>query len=422
MSKKTEQRPALWQRMLRGCAITLAVAGLILLAGGIWQRHTLGALAANLQAIFAEPQYAQGLEQPTEILALLQNQRDSVALVSYSVLPDGSIDREQPVISHNAEQPLPLASTIKIVLLAAYAEQVEQGRLQPDQPVMLADWQRYYLPGTDGSAHQTSLQQLGILTGESGFALDPAQTVTLDELARAMIVQSDNAAADYLLDRIGSAAISDLIERAGLEQQELPMSSLGMFLSWRNHEQPRQQREHIEQLAALSDTEYRQTVERLAERYIHSAWGQAERDWRRSASLPDLTYQAFATAELAPRGSAADYARIMAGIASNSFISPEVSQRMRSYLNWPMQFAGNQARFSEFAAKGGSLPGLITEAFYVIPQAGDFAEQQRVVVLFMPELPLAAFLRLNQTFGHQEFMLRLAEEAAFAETVALLEN
>jgi hypothetical protein len=417
MSTKTEQRPALWRRVGRGCAVMLAFAGLILLVGGIWQRHTLSALAANLQAIFAEPQYAQGLEQPEEILTLLQNQRDNIALVSYSVLPDGSIDREQPVINHNADQPVPLASTIKIVLLAAYAEQVEQGRLQPDQPVLLADWQRYYLPGTDGGAHQASLQQLGIATNEAGFALDPARTVSLEELARAMIVQSDNAAADYLLDRIGTAAISDLIERAGLEQQELPMSSLGMFLSWRNHEQPRQQHERIEQLAAMRDAEYRQQVERLADRYVHSAWGAAERSWRSSASLPDLTYQAFATSQLAPHGSAADYARIMAGIAGDSFISPEVSQRMREYLDWPMQFAGNQARFSDFAAKGGSLPGLITEALYVIPQNGDFAEQQRVVVLFMPELPMSAFLRLGQTFGHQTFMLQLAEEAAFAEQV-----
>jgi D-alanyl-D-alanine carboxypeptidase len=417
MSKKTAQRPALWRRIMRGCTITLAAAGLILLAGGIWQRHALIALAANLQAIVAEPQYAQGLEEPAEILALLQNRRDHVALVSYRVLPDGSIDHEQPVISHNADQPLPLASTIKILLLAAYAEQVEQGRLQPDQPVMLADWQRYYLPGTDGGAHQASLQQLGITTDEAGFALDPAQRVPLDELVRAMIVESDNAAADYLLDRIGLAAMRDVIERAGLEQQSLPLSSLGMFLSWRNHEQPRQQHERIEHLAALSTVEYRREVEWRKELYVTTGWAQAERDWRSNASLPDLTFQAAATSLLAPRGSAADYARIMAGIANDSFISPAVAQRMRSYLNWPMQFAGNQARFRDFAAKGGSLPGLITEAFYVVPREGDFADQQRVVVLFMPELPLSAFLRLNQTFGHQGFMLQLAEDAAFAEEV-----
>lgn len=307
MRNPRETRPSPWRRLRRGCIIGLGVGCLILLAAGIWQRHSLSALAATLQAIFSEPQYAQGLDQPDDVLAYLQDQREQSALLSYSINPDGSIHQEQPIISHHAEQALPLASTIKIVLLAAYAQQVEAGRLDPQQPVPLADWQAYYLPGSDGGAHQAALQQLGIATDGAGFARDPAQRVPLDAMATAMIVQSDNAAADYLLDRLGTAAIRDLIAAAGLQQQDMPLSGLGMFLSWRNHEQPRQQRSRIDQLAALSRAEYAAEVERLKNRYLDPAWAEAERNWRQGASLPDLSYQAYATERLAPRGSAADY-------------------------------------------------------------------------------------------------------------------
>jgi len=44
-----------------------------------------------------------------------------VALVSYTAEPDGSPD---PAVFRNPDVPMPLASTIKVVVLAAYAREV----------------------------------------------------------------------------------------------------------------------------------------------------------------------------------------------------------------------------------------------------------------------------------------------------------
>src|SRR5262245_50034678 len=67
-------------------------------------------------------------------------------------------------VSLNPNVPMPLASTFKIVLLAAYAREVSHGRLNPNELVAISDWERNYLPGTDGGYHPSALSGLGIVS------------------------------------------------------------------------------------------------------------------------------------------------------------------------------------------------------------------------------------------------------------------
>jgi hypothetical protein len=59
--------------------------------------------------------------------------------------------------------------------------------------------------------------------------------------------------------------------------------------------------------------------------------------------------------------------------------------------------------FLALGSKGGSLLGVLTGATYYLPRHGEFSEQPRVVVLFMHEIPFAAWLRLSETFAQQQF-------------------
>src|SRR5689334_13364850 len=107
------------------------------------------ALAAVLLAALA----LQPLNTPDDVLGYLVQHRKDAALVSFTVTPDGSPDPADPVILVNADQPMALASTIKIVVLAAYAREVAAGRLDPQAELPIGEWERFYLPGTDGGAH-----------------------------------------------------------------------------------------------------------------------------------------------------------------------------------------------------------------------------------------------------------------------------
>lgn len=90
---------------------------------------------------------------------------------------------------------------------------------------------------------------------------------------------------------------------------------------------------------------------------------------------------------------------------------------MREHLEWPMEGQDGQG-FLALGAKGGSLPGLLTDATYCVPAGGELAGRRRAVALFVRRMPLSAWLRLNQTFAQQDFSLRLATDAGFARRVA----
>ena len=73
-----------------------------------------------------------------------------------------------------------------------------------------------------------------------------------------------------------------------------------------------------------------------------------------------------------------------------------------------MQFPGNQEMFKTFGTKGGSLPGILTEALYLVPKTGDFAGEARVAVLFLNRLSEPSFSDLSESFAQQEVLVNAA--------------
>ncbi|MBP2473830.1 hypothetical protein JOF53_002702 [Crossiella equi] len=129
-------------------------------------------------------------------------------------------------LAHRADAPQPLASAVKVVHLAAYAE----SGLNPATKVTVADWERFLLPFTDGGAHPAALRHLGLAADPvTGLAVDQAAEVTLDQLAGVMIYLSDNAATDFLRDRLGEPALRRAALRGGWPAVDT-RSKLGDFL------------------------------------------------------------------------------------------------------------------------------------------------------------------------------------------------
>ncbi len=355
------------------------------------------------------------LTTPEQLLAYLAAHREDVALASYTASADGSPDAAGPVIAVNAGRPMPLASTIKVVLLAGYAGEVAAGRVNPDQPIALRDWDRFYLPFTDGNAHLAALQELAIETDSLGFATDPVLTVPLDRLVRAMIRWSDNAAADLILERLGDDAVQAVIEQARMTGQDKPLPILGIFLSWFNHEDGPLTAERVAELLAMTDEQYETRVRELTARYQDESWRATQIAWL--AQQEETPYSLLSTVSnrLFPRGTAADYALVMTGVITATFGSHDTSAIMRRHLEWPLERSANREAYAAFGAKGGSLPGVLTEAAFVIPRRGDFAGQPRISILFLRNLPQHVYGQLTETFLQQELSLRIATDRSFAE-------
>lgn len=112
-------------------------------------------------------------------------------------------------IGHNEDQVFPSASTIKIVLLAALACQVDASRLSLDDLAPVQDSQE---AGGSGV-----LQRMAT----------PNLRLTLADHALLMIAISDNTASNVLIDAIGDAGVRDAARRLGLTHTALTRRFIG---------------------------------------------------------------------------------------------------------------------------------------------------------------------------------------------------
>lgn len=344
-------------------------------------------LTVTLLASLAQ---AGGASDPlTPFYTFIRMQPQDVAIQIVDISKERS---RQDVLSWNAKQPMPLASSMKIVVLAAYARAVAAGRLDPNASVTLAEWEQFYLPGTDGGAHANSLQALKIPADKSGRAQDSQKTVSLDALARFMVETSDNAATDALLNRLGKNAVTDTSAALGLRQQGDIGPIAGMFTAWEKEGK---------KYLLLSPGERRERDWYWAEQVRHMPALRQPAPLNRQVSPAELA-QAMALANRTPPlGSAGEYASLMASVLTGQGFAPAELAVMRRHLGWPLRAnPANRTVFTALYAKGGSLgAGVLTNNF-----ALEFKNGNRVVYSIMfRNIPLDLYAGFSH--GLEDFML-----------------
>ena len=104
----------------------------------------------------------------------------------------------------------------------------------------------------------------------------------------------------------------------------------------------------------------------------------------------------------------------MARILRNELSSDYTNIVVRRALEWPMLFPQNQELFTAIGLKDGSLPGVLTTAYYA-QRAEDGA--QLVVVLFFRQLSRNTYRQWRQDLPHDEFARWLLSDPAAIPTL-----
>jgi D-alanyl-D-alanine carboxypeptidase len=347
---------------------------------------------------------AKQLRNVPDVLDYIALHRDQVSLVAFEV------GDEANGIFLNADAERPLASLVQVQLLLGYGSLVARGELQPDTAVSLADWERYWLPRIDGGAHEYSRQALearGAVHGEAA-----GRTVQIQDLVQVLARYNDDAAADYLMSKLGRAYVDALPTHLGMPEEDPAWPVSGQILSWQNTLLSTPAEQLAQRYSALDRRSYASTVWQLA-----AALESPARSAQEHERLTDdgLTLRLGAQAELtratSPRGRARAYAQLMARIAHSEVEGTEVA---RNALNWPLQNPELKGKFENVGTKPGSLPGVLTSAYYARPKGTD---KVRVLALFLDQLPIAVWLQLMQKFLHQRFELQLLSDDAFFASV-----
>lgn len=362
-----------------------------------------------------------------ELADLILANPASAAAVAYTFDEMGDLVEDRHALFYNADEPLVLASTMKLVVLATYADAVVNGELDPGERVPIADVERYYLPLTDGGAHISGLKSIGLQAGESGFARDQAATIALDDLARIMIHYSGNAETDYLIARLGPDKMASVVQRAGLDHHTPIGLTLGPVLAIFNHQGPFSStgpNQGVGEDAATGDTSH---LDRLTDLYLHDEqWRAAQIQFMSSVSRvsggrPQLWALQVAAAQRFPRGTAREYAQMMAWLAAGRFLSAQVSEIMQQKLesvpsDWPLR----AVFYARHGAKDGAAAGVLTLAAYAVPKRGPLSRQNRVIVVLTNRLPPEDWAVQVRYQGHYLLAIDLAQaKGAFGKLASL---
>ena len=342
-----------------GC-FSVLVAGAVLVAVS-WGR--ISSVARDVVALFDGVEWAAALQSVDALVDFIEADRSRVSLVAYR------LDEPESAIWMNPDVRRPLASTIKILVLAGYAEAVDEGRWSPLERVPLAAVETFFLPGTDGGAHDRAVD----VYRERGW-LDRSDAVSLRDVVWAMMAVSDNAATDYLLHRLGRERAGGLPGRLGLAGSDAPLPISGVFLSW----------------AEAAERPFADAAWALADRLHGDLEFRRASQEKRTRREVGVREQARLTDMRSPRGTAREYAGLMERVQRGDLISAAASATMREFLEWPMENEAIGREFSAYGTKSGALAGVLTEVSYAVPRDATGG----VAALFFDELPLAVWFTL----------------------------
>jgi len=346
-------RPSSHPRSVLGCVVAaVLVLTAVTACGGDDDERTAPPAAAAAVADVRTPD------------ALLEWMADHPENAGLAVLPEQGAGG----IRFQADRPSPLASVRKVLIAGALTE----SDADLSTRVARSAVERFYVPGTDGGAHEEA-------------ELDAP--ITLKKLARAAIEVSDNAAADALLDRVGTDAVDTYAERHGMTAQDPILSGFGELAAWTREPQ----------WTELPPAERAQRARELRGRVT-----------AKQVTLPAIAEQRrLATASVA--GTPQEWAALMRDIGSDG------DRQLVELLDWGRRKNAKLRKdYTRVLLKGGSLPGVVTEAAYVKPRGRSGA----AVALFLRDLPPKIEASLRKTFVQQQLLLRLASDARYRAKAA----
>lgn len=216
-------------------------------------------------------------------------------------------------ITHRPDAVHPMASAGKTLTMVAYARAVARGVVSPDERVRVGDWERWAVLGGGEDAHASALDLLGI-PRQGLRARDPNRTVRLDDIANQMMIWSDNAAPDFLRDRLGDRALFEAADAVGWRGAELP-STTGTIASFFAPElMP-----HSPDRAARRAAEWQ-----VARRYAYEPAFRADLDTRPVPAGADEP----AFVDGGPGGSADQLAALWSAVGHGTFEGAEIARRL----------------------------------------------------------------------------------------------
>lgn len=398
----TFQNIRVWRHLLIAGGILLGIGAFVVVRN--WDTFAL--MYANATAMNEGRDVVEEIRRPEDLIGYLASHPEHASLVAYE------IGAREEGIFFRADVQRPVANTSHLLLLAEYARLVETNQLAPDRQVPLDSLEIYALPGAGRSTHEQAIAHW-----RSEGVVRPDSTIAIRHVIKALSQFGDRAAADWFLTAApGDSQTQSMAKRWNVDDSDGPLPSSGMYLSWiRQHASPPDSSTSTLQGRAGSHEAYTNRVYQLTQklRRDSSFRTRERRQLERRGSRLSVRDQRTLAQSTYPKGTAADYADLLARSLKGSLGSSAVSEFVRREIASPVE-SDSLATIETVGTKVGAIPGIISFVGY-IRYTGD--RPPKVFSLLIEDLPIGLFYHIIQSGLDKGLQLRLLSDSDFFDRV-----
>lgn len=323
-----------------------------------------------------------------------------------------SLQNPDSTLSYGPHAPHTLGTLGNFFLLAEFARQAEAGEVDPSQTVPLRAVEHYQLPYMDATDHRNALDDLS--GGEELVTVDGERRISLGALVQSAVQFNDLAASDWLWFRLageGGENLDSLMARMGLADTELPLPFSGLYTVLNPRLAGAEWPAHLDSLSRMDRRAFTDSVVAAAHRLADDPAfrEKVHETFRRHEGLGIGFRQQRDALALFPKSTAAELAGLMERLQRDSLLSPAVSRRIKSYMDWPLEGRRLTRDFSSYGAMYDSRLGMANGMDY---GASTYTGEPFAQAVFFDPLQVAFWFHLSSNLMHQDFQQRLIWDPA----------
>jgi len=329
-----------------------------------------------------------------------------------SIVRNGSV-----LADSQSDQLRPLASTVKIIVAIEYSHQAAHGEIDPAERVKTHDLDRYYIPGTDGGAHESwlrSIESKGHLQNE---------TISLREVAKGMISHSSNANTEFLMMRLGLDQINANLDRLQLPKHEqiYPIVS-GLLIPYEIA-----QKYDLDIFEKTDAKKVQTRIEEMSQAAyieeaikVHAKLNQDDDgSYKKQANLQAWHNMGFDQifSKRSTKSTTSEYISVVQKINDSPYFIQSVREHLLPIMEWPMDNPKNQQRFHHLGGKGGSTAQIATFALYAEDKQGNKTE----LAVFFDDVHGYETAKLSNSLSAFQLGV-VTEPSRWQEKLSMLQN
>ncbi len=376
-------------RLFKFLAVFAIVLGLVYIVVIGLNMNVFKSVFTNQEALADGSEWVEKTYSLAGLVDFIQAHPDLVSVTlsdtSYTSNPDSSI-------SFKSDQPRVMAGTSHLILLATYAQMVENGELSPEQIITRNQINRFVIPGFEPSKHRETLRLYEEINSHK-------TDFTLDSDVQAVIQRNHQPSADLLYSLFGTANIDSTISRSKIDSIQSP-SLWSAF--------------HIAYAIAGATERYQAEYQIISERLLSDQTIVAE-VLLQAAGIEEIEYS-FNEEKMAyrvlPKAKPSSMASFMIWILDESRFGTGATEIAKNVLGWPMNDSKVARDFIELYA---IYDNRISISHGVALGTSAYTSRTQVSTVNFDQLPVGFWMHMSSNLINQDYQMRLMYDPALYE-------